>query len=153
MLIEPNDWLTLGRLLVAVVLGGLIGYEREIADKPAGLRTHMLVAAAATLLISLGRVLVESYSGQEYLRSDPVRLIEAIIVGISFLGAGTIFRARDDGQPVKGLTTAASILFTAVVGIAVALEQFVIAVGATTTVLLITAGLGRLETRLDRRRE
>jgi len=153
VLIEPNDWLTLGRLLVAVVLGGLIGYEREIADKPAGLRTHMLVAAAATLLISLGRVLVESYSGQEYLRSDPVRLIEAIIVGISFLGAGTIFRARDDGQPVKGLTTAASILFTAVVGIAVALEQFVIAVGATTTVLLITAGLGRLETRLDRRRE
>jgi putative Mg2+ transporter-C (MgtC) family protein len=151
--IEQEDWFTLGRVLLAVILGGLIGYERELADKPAGLRTHMLVAAAATLLMALGRVLIESYSGRDFLQSDPVRMIEAIIVGISFLGAGTIFRSRADHQAVQGLTTAASILFTAVIGIAVALNQYVLAIGATAIVLLITAGLGRLEARFSRQRE
>jgi putative Mg2+ transporter-C (MgtC) family protein len=151
VLIENQDLVILGRLVLAVVLGGLIGYERELADKPAGLRTHMLVAAAASLLISLGGVLIETYAGRAFMQADPVRMIEAIIVGISFLGAGTIFRSRSAEQPVEGLTTAASILFTAVVGIAVALEKYVIAIGATAIILLITAGLGRLSARFGPR--
>jgi putative Mg2+ transporter-C (MgtC) family protein len=150
---QSQDLVILARLVLAVLLGGLVGYERELADKPAGLRTHMLVAAAATLLISLGGVLLGLYAGRPFLNADPVRMIEAIIVGISFLGAGTIFRSRRAGQPVEGLTTAASILFTAVIGIAVALAQYTIAVGATVIVILITAGLGHFSQHISARRD
>jgi putative Mg2+ transporter-C (MgtC) family protein len=111
VLIEERDLFILARRLLAVVLGGAIGYERELAAKPAGLRTHMLVAT------------------------------------------GTTLHARNGDEPVEGLTTAASILFTAVIGIAVALEQYAIAVGATVIVLLITAGPGRLAARLGRRHD
>jgi putative Mg2+ transporter-C (MgtC) family protein len=137
--------MTLGKLLVAVVLGGLVGFEREMAARPAGLRTHMLVAGTATLLVVLARQLVLTFEGQTFLRHDPVRVIEAIIVGISFLGAGTIFRSRDGGEPVQGLTTAASVLFTAVLGIGVALEAYVLVGGAVVVVLFINFGLRRLE--------
>jgi putative Mg2+ transporter-C (MgtC) family protein len=137
--------MTLGKLLVAVVLGGLVGFEREMAARPAGLRTHMLVAGTATLLVVLARQLVLTFEGHTFLRHDPVRVIEAIIVGISFLGAGTIFRSRDGGEPVQGLTTAASVLFTAVLGIGVALEAYVLVGGAVVVVLFINFGLRRLE--------
>jgi putative Mg2+ transporter-C (MgtC) family protein len=144
-----RDLVILGRVLVAVVLGGLIGYEREIARRPAGLRTHMLVAAAATLLISLGGVLINTYADRNFVQVDPVRMIEAIIVGISFLGAGTIFRRNHPaGEPVEGLTTAASILFTAVIGVAVALDQYLIALGSTVIILFVNFGLRSLEQRL-----
>jgi putative Mg2+ transporter-C (MgtC) family protein len=140
-----TELMTLAKLLLAVLLGGLIGFEREMAERPAGLRTHMLVAAAATLLVVLARRLVFSYGDYEFLRHDPVRVIEAIIVGISFLGAGTIFRSRDGDAPVQGLTTAASVLFTAVLGIGVALEAYVLVIGAALLVLFINFGLRRLQ--------
>ena len=140
-----TELVVLGKLLLAVVLGGLVGFEREMAARPAGLRTHMLVAATATLLVVLAQRLVVVFTPQDVVTHDPVRVIEAIIVGISFLGAGTIFRSKDGGEPVQGLTTAASVLFTAVLGIGVALETYVIVVGATALILFINYGLRHLE--------
>lgn len=148
----PQLWL-LVRVGVAVVLGGLIGAEREMARKPAGLRTHMLVAGTAALIVGLGTLLVSHFEAQEpsgILRADPIRLLEAIVTGVSFLGAGTIIRSRDEGA-VHGLTTAASLLFTAVVGSTVALEQYVLAAGATVMLLLTLRTMGLVEARLVRR--
>jgi putative Mg2+ transporter-C (MgtC) family protein len=145
-----SDLLVLARLLLAIVLGGVIGFEREWAARPAGLRTHMLVAGAAALLLAVGRALAERYAGLEGMPTDPLRLIEATIVGISFLGAGTIFRNRGEpGQPVEGLTTAASILFTAVVGVAVSVEEYVLAIGATLLALIVNFGLRGVSLRIQ----
>ena len=149
-----NDFAILARLLLAIVLGGLIGFEREWAQRPAGLRTHMLVAGAAALLLGVGGVLVEKYAGRDGVPTDPLRLIEATIVGISFLGAGTIFRNHAErGQPVEGLTTAASILFTAVVGVAAAVEEYVLAIGATLFALLVNYGLRGVSARIHDHRD
>lgn len=120
------------RVAIAMVLGALIGIEREYADKPAGLRTHMLVAGAAALLVGLADVLAQRFTAETYaeiLRADPIRIVEAVITGVSFLGAGTIFRRNDAG--VEGLTTAASLLVVSAIGIAVALDQFVLALCVT----------------------
>ncbi len=134
----------LAYVALAMLLGAAIGFEREVEDKPAGLRTHMLVAGAASLFVALGDVVVKHFDvglGSELLRSDPVRIIEAVITGVSFLGAGTIIRHRSKRQ-IEGLTTAASILFTAGVGVCVALSQAVLAVGVTLLVLLTLRGVG-----------
>ena len=146
-----NELATLVKLLLAVVLGGIIGFEREMADRPAGLRTHMLVAATATMLVILARRLVLAFTPLDLVTHDPVRVIEAIIVGISFLGAGTIFRSKDGGEPVQGLTTAASVLFTAVLGIGVALETYVLVIGAVLLILFVNFGVRRLQTWLKDR--
>ena len=142
------------RVATAMVLGGLIGVEREIKDKPAGLRTHMLVAGAGALLVILGRLTVGELSaqvGNNLVESDTVRIIGAVITGVSFLGAGTIIRRSRDRQ-VEGLTTAASLLSTATIGMCVALSQWVVAVGVTILVLITLAGISRVEGFLDRRR-
>lgn len=126
----------LGEMILAMVLGGTIGYERETADKPAGLRTHMLVAGSAALLTGLGRTIVMQIGLEESsVQTDPIRIIEAVITGVTFLGAGTIIRNRSKNQ-VEGLTTAASLLFVGALGIGVALNQFVLTVGATLLVLV-----------------
>lgn len=127
----------LAAIVFAMVLGGAIGFERERADKPAGLRTHMFVAGSAALLVSITDVIVGSVEvDSSFIRTDPVRIIEAIITGISFLGAGTILR-RKESLDVEGLTTAASLLFVAGIGICVALSQFILAVGATLVGLIL----------------
>jgi putative Mg2+ transporter-C (MgtC) family protein len=138
---------------LAMLLGAAIGFEREIEDKPAGLRTHMLVAGAAALLVALGDVVVrhfDVYLGTELVRSDPVRIVEAVITGVSFPGAGTIIRHRSKRQ-IEGLTTAASILFTAGVGVCVALSQVVLALGVTALVLITLRGVGFAQQQFERR--
>jgi putative Mg2+ transporter-C (MgtC) family protein len=144
---------------VAMILGAAIGFERELVDKPAGLRTHILVAGAAAFFVSLGDVVIQQFStelGGMLVRSDPVRVIEAVVTGVSFLGAGTIIVHRGGSSStagrVEGLTTAASILFAAAVGVSVALSQFTLAVGATIMVLLTLRGLGFLQRRLARQK-
>lgn len=138
----------LAEVALAMFLGGVIGFDREMANKPAGLRTHMFVAGAAALLVSLGDIIV-SHSGieQSLINSDPIRILEAVVTGISFLGAGTILRRRDENQ-VEGLTTAASLLFAAGVGAGIALEQFVLAIGVTILALIVLSGIKQLEKRL-----
>ena len=88
----------LASITCAMLIGGLIGLEREQAEKPAGFRAHMLIAGAAALLAGLGDTLAERFSAETYagiVRIDPVRIVEAIIAGVSVLGAGTIFRHRE----------------------------------------------------------
>ncbi|MBK8901643.1 MAG: MgtC/SapB family protein [Anaerolineaceae bacterium] len=139
----------LGEIVLAMVLGGIIGFEREAADKPAGLRTHMLVAGSAAMLTGLGGVMVTQLGiDQSVINADPIRIIEAVITGITFLGAGTIIRHRGSENKIEGLTTAASLLLAAALGVAVALEQFVLAVGATAIVLLILHGAKILSERV-----
>lgn len=126
----------LANFLIAMALGSIIGFEREEANKPAGLRTHMLVAGSAAFLTGLGNILVNNFGADDSLISaDPIRIVEAVITGISFLGAGTILRNRGNNQ-VEGLTTAASLLFAASLGIGVALDQYVLSVGAAVLVLI-----------------
>lgn len=138
------------KVAIAMVLGGVIGMEREFANKPAGFRTHMLVAGAAALLVGLADVLAFQFSMEEgaprYLRVDPIRIVEAIVAGVAFLGAGTIFRAGKGGG-MSGLTTAASLLLVAAVGVAVALEQLVTAVCVTGLALLVLGMLRFVEPR------
>lgn len=142
----------LGRVLIAMVMGALIGLEREVAHKPAGLRTHILVAGASTLLLTVGVDMVDfqiANIGDVVVRTDPVRIIAAIITGISFLGAGTIIRQSSNGS-VKGLTTAASLLLASVVGMYVALSQWVIAIGTTILALLVLRLVPWFERRLQK---
>lgn len=132
----------LGKIFIASVLGGLVGLEREFAEKPAGLRTHMLVGATSAFFIILATRIIASFDAQDIINVDPLRIIEAIVVGISFLGAGTIFKYTRQGEGVvEGLTTSASILSVAAIGIAVALNAFILAVGATVLNLFINWGL------------
>ncbi|MCA9739734.1 MAG: MgtC/SapB family protein [Gemmatimonadota bacterium] len=143
----------LGRVALAMLLGGVIGFEREIAGKPAGIRTHMLVAGMATVLVGLGQALIGLYdldAPASALRADPIRIVEAIITGISFLGAGSIIRR--EGSEIEGLTTAASILFTATVGIAMAVGQIVLAVGLVILGFVVLRPVDRLERWIERRR-
>src|SRR5262245_46564658 len=96
----------LGYIALAMLFGSVVGADREAARKPAGLRKHMLVSGAASLLVLLGQFTVRSYDEKLgiHLTSDPIRVIEAVVTGVSFLGAGTIIRNRD-GDHVEGLTT------------------------------------------------
>jgi putative Mg2+ transporter-C (MgtC) family protein len=141
-------------VLIALVLGGVIGLEREAADKPAGFRTQMMVAGAAALLVGLSDALLASFDAEApsgLIRSDPIRIVEAIITGVSFLGAGTIFR-RGRSDHVEGLTTAATLLMSAAVGISVALDQIPLAIGVTGLSLGVLWGLRVVENRLRPRR-
>ena len=129
---------------IAAFLAGLVGYEREALNKPAGLRTNMIIAAVAVLLVSLGRGLAHEFSTIEGVRIDPIRIIEAIIVGVSFIGAGTIIKASENND-VYNLTTAATLLFSAGIGVAVALQQYLLAVGVTGIALFINFGVKWME--------
>jgi putative Mg2+ transporter-C (MgtC) family protein len=132
----------LGKVIIGALLGGFVGLEREFAEKPAGLRTHMLVGATSAFFVILATQIISSFDSPEIMNVDPVRVIEAIVVGISFLGAGTIFKYTRQGEGiVEGLTTSASILSVAAIGIAVALNAFILAVGATVLNLFINWGL------------
>lgn len=143
------------KVVIAFCLGGIIGIERELAKKPAGIRTHMFVAGAATLVMSVSTVLISDFNQKiGNVQSDPVRVIEAIIVGISFIGAGTVLKSERDHN-VYYLTTAASILFAAGIGITVALDKFGLAIALTILVVLVNSGVGGVEQKFlgkDRRR-
>jgi len=140
------------RLIVAAILSGLIGYERERTGKDAGLRTHMLVAIGAAMFVSFSDLFaLESLPlapagapGNFRVQIEPLATVEAIVTGISFLGAGTIFVSGRSNR-VRGLTTAASIWVTAAVGIAVGLERYILAVGATILILIVLHVLDKFE--------
>jgi putative Mg2+ transporter-C (MgtC) family protein len=132
-----NDLQLLLKLLISLGLCTIIGYDRESNNRPAGLRTHVLVGLGSTLFVLLGLILIEeSNIGDGSMRYDPVRILEAVITGIAFLGAGTIFFSRGENT-ISGLTTAASLWLTAGIGIAVALGHLVLAVGCTLMAMLV----------------
>jgi putative Mg2+ transporter-C (MgtC) family protein len=148
------EWRVVGEVGLAMLLGGLIGLEREAANKPAGFRTNMLVSGAAALLVGLGHALVKEFSRHETLslQADPIRIVEAIVTGVSFLGAGTIFQ-RGRNEQVEGLTTAAALLFSAALGVCVALERFVLAVSVTALALFVLRGARTVERWLGPKKE
>ncbi|GAB3505603.1 MgtC/SapB family protein [Pseudoxanthomonas daejeonensis] len=145
------DWIeelrVLPGVLYAMALGGAIGFERELKDRPAGFRTHMLVAGTAALLLGLSRMVLEDshYAGNG-LQIDPLRLVEAVIAGVSFIGAGTIFASRG-GQGVQGITTAASLLMVAAIGITVGFRYYILALAITLLALAVLTVLRALERR------
>lgn len=149
---EPTGQLNvLLEVLYAMALAGSIGVEREIKNRPAGFRTHMLVGGAAAFLIGIGDlVLAESMREESASRVvDPFRLVEAVIAGVSFIGAGTIFALRGAGT-VVGITTAASLLMVAVIGVAVGFDYNLLALlvtAATLAVLVVLAWIERLIAR------
>lgn len=145
------QWEIVGKVAFSIFLGGLIGLEREWAAKPAGFRTHMLIAGASTLFVILGNVMIDQFSQTaipETLQTDPIRIMEAIITGISFLGAGTIV-FKDQIDTVEGLTTAASILFVAGIGMAVGLNLFALSFILALLVILILLVLGFVQNRIE----
>ena len=117
------------RLVIAALLGGLLGYEREQSGKAAGLRTHMLVALGAALF-----VLVPQQSGMS--NEDMSRVIQGVITGMGFLGAGAILKMTSE-ETIKGLTTAAGLWVTAAIGIAVGLGREASAVLSAVLVVII----------------
>ena len=144
-----EDWATLPdiaqvvrlvlRLLLAAFLGGLLGFEREEKGKAAGLRTHMLVALGAALFV---------LAGQEYemTLADLSRLLQGILTGVGFIGAGAILKMTEEAQ-VRGLTTAATIWVAAAVGSAAGLGKSALATLATVLALVILALLPFVERR------
>jgi putative Mg2+ transporter-C (MgtC) family protein len=131
------------RLVVAVILGGAVGLEREISGKPAGLRTNILICLGAAMLTDLSINIGLGPDGTRF--GDPGRIAAQIVVGIGFLGAGTIIQARG---AVVGLTTAATIWVVAAIGMLVGSGRYVEATGGTVFVLLTLEGLRRVERRI-----
>ena len=129
-MIEYNEILL--RLVFAVVCGGLIGLEREIVHRPAGIRTHMLVSLGSALFVL---VTIDT------LPNEAARIIAGIATGVGFLGAGTIFKAKSE---VHGLTTAASIWAVSAVGLAIGLGYYLMTLIAVVLVLIVLQ-LNKLE--------
>lgn len=142
---DIRDWATIARitlrLLLAALLGGLLGYERERKARSAGLRTHMLVAVGSALFV-IGPL----QRGMEI--SDLSRVLQGLIQGIGFLGAGAII-VRNSLHKVQGLTTAANIWATAGIGMLAGLGLEATAVLATVILLVILAVIPRLVPPVD----
>lgn len=141
-------------VIIAMLFGGIVGLERELADKPAGLRTHILTAGAAALLVGLSGPLMRQFGALETpVEGDPIRIVQAIIIGVSFIGAGTIFRGGNgkDSSQVEGLTTAASLLISAGLGIAAALQQFLLGAVVAVLALLVLRVMKRVGNRSSAR--
>jgi putative Mg2+ transporter-C (MgtC) family protein len=134
------SWLELTfRLFLAAILGGVIGYQREAAERPAGFRTHILVSIGSTLIMLISL----HFSGLE--KADPSRIAAGAITGIGFLGAGTIIR---QGNIVIGLTTAASLWTTAAIGFAIGSGYYTGALVATVLTLIVLVFFKKFEKKM-----
>lgn len=127
------------RLLAATLLGAVVGTEREIAGKPAGLRTHMLVSLGTAVFVLTGTSVGMSEEGIS-------RIIQGIVTGIGFLGAGSILKISEE-RNIRGLTTAAGIWMTAAIGVAVGVGSLGVALLSTFLTLIVLAVAGTFERR------
>ena len=129
------------KLVISLVLSGLIGFERETHDRPAGLRTHILVSVGSTLITLCSYSISQSVAGAIF---DPGRVTAQIVTGVGFLGAGTIIH---QGSMVRGLTTAASIWTVAGIGIAVGIggDMFYLALAASVLVFATLTTVRNIE--------
>ncbi|NKI36399.1 MgtC/SapB family protein [Wenzhouxiangella sp. XN79A] len=135
------------RLGAAAGLAALIGLEREFRGRPAGLRTHMLVSLGAAGFLLVGyEILFATASGSPSAPVDPTRIVEGVITGIGFLGAGSIIQSRGS---VQGLTTGAAIWIAGAVGVACASGNLVLAALLTAFALVIVTALGKFEDRIE----
>src|ERR1019366_7078428 len=131
--------------VLAVLVGGAIGLERQMAGKASGLRTNILICLGSALIMDLSMNLGTSFG--EVRIGDPGRIAAQVVTGIGFIGAGTLMQSRD---AITGLTSAATIWMVAAIGLTVGAGFFTEALGATALVMLVLAGLGRLEDRMLR---
>src|SRR6266705_3416919 len=142
-----DELVIVGRVLLALVLGGLIGMERTLHGRAAGFRTHALVCLASALLMMAavyqGRWMSTNVVGT--ITIDPTRTAQGIMTGIGFLGAGVIFK---EGLTVRGLTTAASIWITAAIGILVGIGFYLPAAAGTAATILVLSAFRAIEHRL-----
>jgi putative Mg2+ transporter-C (MgtC) family protein len=136
----------IAKLVLAVLMGGAIGLERQMAGKASGLRTNILICLGSALIMDLSMNLGVSFSDATRV-GDPGRIAAQVVTGIGFIGAGTIMQARG---AITGLTSAATIWMVAAIGLTVGAGFFVEALGATALVLIVLSGLGRVEYRLLR---
>jgi len=146
MQLDPDVVIVL-RVAAGMVLGGVLGVEREMGKHAAGLRTHMLIAGAAALIVGLGDSIAEHFQQERYrdlLQVDPVRLIEAVVACVGFVAAGTILRGQRNDQ-VSGLTTASSLVMAAALGIAAGIGAYGIAFGVAVLCLIVLALFRRVE--------
>lgn len=128
------------RIIISLVLGGIIGYERENTGKAAGLRTHILVCIGSTIIMISNIMIFNEF--HPYTTMDPTRLGAAVISGIGFLGAGTIIR---EGVNIQGLTTAASIWVVGCIGLSIGSGYYFLSVFATLCIFLILKVFGYFE--------
>lgn len=140
--------IVIARMILACILGGVIGYERESTNRPAGFRTHILVCVGAALVMITSEYIFEQYKGVANI--DPARLGAQVISGIGFLGAGTIIR---EGVTVSGLTTAASLWAVSCVGIAAGIGFYSGAVIATAIIYITLILLKRTEKHITKKRK
>ena len=126
-------------MLISTVLGTLVGFERQMGRKPAGLRTHTLVCMGSTLFVLLTLHAVREFGGPSL---DPTRIIHGVVTGVGFLGAGSIL--RQEGY-VHGLTTAASIWMVAAIGTAVGVHSYALAIIGTVLALIVLEGYRWIE--------
>lgn len=140
----------LGRLVLAAVLGGAIGLEREIHGRPAGIRTYLILSLGTALLMVLSEHLLAAYGGKYPdfgLRGDPGRIAGQAITGIGFLGGGVIIRYKDS---IRGLTTAACVWLVCSVGLAVGAGFYLLGVAVTLLTLTALIGLKAWERRMKK---
>ena len=130
-------------MMVSLILGTAVGWERQVGRKPAGLRTHTLVCLGSTLFVLLTVHAARSYGGGNV---DPTRIIHGVVTGVGFLGAGSIM--RQEGF-VHGLTTAASIWIVAAIGVAVGVGAWNLAISGTVLALIVLEGYRWIERRLS----
>ncbi|MDB4880589.1 MAG: MgtC/SapB transporter [Gemmatimonadetes bacterium] len=134
------------KLVLAVLLGGIIGFEREVAGKPAGLRTNILICIGATLLMDVSIRIGLTDAGRI---GDPARIAAQVVSGVGFIGAGTIMQSQGT---VTGLTSAATIWVVAAIGLTLGAGYYVEGAGAGLLVTFVLAGLGKLEHYVRRAR-
>jgi putative Mg2+ transporter-C (MgtC) family protein len=135
------------KLSLAVILGGVVGYEREHRSSPAGLRTHILVCIGAAIVQITAFDFYLNHKGE--FNTDPMRLGAQVISGIGFLGAGTIIK---EGANIRGLTTAASLWAVACIGLTIGTGLYIEAVAATIFIYGSLEGLKRIEKKISRKK-
>lgn len=134
------------RTLMAVIVGCLIGLDRELRNKPAGMRTHILISLAAALFTLITFELHHQFAGEDgRTTADPVRIIEAVTAGVAFLAAGAIIQSRGN---VQGLTTGANMWLAGALGVACGAGYYILAMIGTVFALIVLVVLAKLEVRL-----
>lgn len=145
MMLREITWLEmLVRIIIAFVLGGMLGMERGLKQRPAGLRTYMLVCVGACLIM-----MTNEYVVQQYGSGDPVRMGAQVVSGIGFLGAGTIIVTRHN--QIKGLTTAAGLWAAAAVGLATGVGFYEAAIAGAVVIFVTLSVLSNLDDRMHRK--
>lgn len=144
----PPDFVYAERLLAALALSSVVGLERELKATSVGLRTHALVGVTTALFVILAELTIQHFAGQtEFLKFDPLALLGATVSGVSFLGAGAII-ASSASERRQSLTSAASILGTAGLGVACGLGHYFLATMVMVLMIVILYGYRRVELRI-----